>query len=411
MSPFRSTLLVAERELRETMRRKTFWIVLAVLFLGSTAAVVIPEVVGDDGPTTYHVAVAGDSSTFGPALVALGPALDAEIEIVPVDDLAAARQHVDDDDTAVAVVLEDDVDTPPTVVVRAGQHERLVGAVSQALAVASLDQRLSDAGLADDQIADVLAAPAPVLDERDTESESRRGASFALSLVLYLLLLTVMIQVANGIAIEKANRISEVLLAIVRPGPLMFGKVIGVGTTGVLALLITLAPVIAKLVLGGDLPDGIGAALAGSAVWFFLGLTLYLLIAAALGALVERQEEAGSAIAPLTAILVGTFIVSGGNADSALGAVLAWVPLTSPLVEPSRIAVGASSPVEIVGSVLALVVAIVVAARVGSRIYARGIVHTGKRLKLRDVIGRRAGGDTGTSDTGGTGGTGDTISS
>ena len=94
MSPFRSTMLVAERELRETMRRKTFWIVLAVLFLGSTAAVVLPEVLDDDDPTTYHVAVSGDATGFGPALQALGPAVDGEIEIVPVTDLDAARQQV-----------------------------------------------------------------------------------------------------------------------------------------------------------------------------------------------------------------------------------------------------------------------------------------------------------------------------
>lgn len=388
MSPFRSTMLVAERELRETMRRKTFWIVLAVLFLGSTAAVVLPEVLDDDDPTTYHVAVSGDATGFGPALQALGPAVDGEIEIVPVTDVDAARQQVDDDDAAVGVVLGDDPDDAPTIIVRAGSHERLVGAVSQALAAASLDQRLSDAGLSDDEIGDVLTAPAPVLDERDTESESRRGASFALSLVLYLLLLTVMIQVANGIAIEKANRISEVLLAIVRPGPLMFGKVIGVGVTGVTALLITLAPVVAKLVIGGDLPEGIGAAVAGSAVWFGLGLTFYLLIAAALGALVERQEEAGAVVSPLTAILVGTFIVSSGGGDSVVGAVLAWVPLTSPLVEPTRIAIGASSPVEMAGSAIVLLVSIAIAARVGSRVYARGIVHTGKRMKLRDAFGR-----------------------
>ncbi len=388
MSPFRSTMLVAERELRETMRRKTFWIVLAVLFLGSTAAVVLPEVLDDDDPTTYHVAVSGDATGFGPALQALGPAVDGEIEIVPVTDVDAARQQVDDDDAAVGVVLGDHPDDAPTIIVRAGSHERLVGAVSQALAAASLDQRLSDAGLSDDEIGDVLTAPAPVLDERDTESESRRGASFALSLVLYLLLLTVMIQVANGIAIEKANRISEVLLAIVRPGPLMFGKVIGVGVTGVTALLITLAPVVAKLVIGGDLPEGIGAAVAGSAVWFGLGLTFYLLIAAALGALVERQEEAGAVVSPLTAILVGTFIVSSGGGDSVVGAVLAWVPLTSPLVEPTRIAIGASSPVEMAGSAIVLLVSIAIAARVGSRVYARGIVHTGKRMKLRDAFGR-----------------------
>ena len=87
------------------------------------------------------------------------------------------------------------------------------------------------------------------------------------------------------------------MLSIVKPGPLMFGKVIGVGVTGVFTLLATMTPVVVRLVGGGDLPDGIGGAIAASAVWFVLGLALYLTLAASLGALVERQEEAGSVIA------------------------------------------------------------------------------------------------------------------
>jgi ABC-2 type transport system permease protein len=108
----------------------------------------------------------------------------------------------------------------------------------------SLVDRLIDAGLTPDEAADALSGPAVQVVELDPQSESRMAASFALSLVLYLLLLMVMVQVANGIAIEKANRISEVLLGIVRPGPLMFGKVLGVGLLGVLALLAASTPVL-----------------------------------------------------------------------------------------------------------------------------------------------------------------------
>ena len=42
-----------------------------------------------------------------------------------------------------------------------------------------------------------------------------------MSLVLYLVLLMLMIQAANGTAIEKSNRISEVLLPIVQAVQLM----------------------------------------------------------------------------------------------------------------------------------------------------------------------------------------------
>ena len=41
-----------------------------------------------------------------------------------------------------------------------------------------------------------------------------------------------MIQVANGTAIEKANRISEVLLAIVRPGRCSSARSSASGSSG-----------------------------------------------------------------------------------------------------------------------------------------------------------------------------------
>jgi ABC-2 type transport system permease protein len=147
---------------------------------------------------------------------------------------------------------------------------------------------------------------------------------------------------------------------------------------------------VVKLMIGGDLPAGIGGALAGSVIWFVLGLALYLLIAAALGAMVERQEEAGSAVSPLTAILVVTFIVAQGEADTVVGNVLAYVPLTSPIVVPIRLAMGESSAFELVMSVVILVLSVMLAARIGSRVYARAIVQTGHRLKLREVVGSRS---------------------
>jgi ABC-2 type transport system permease protein len=104
------------------------------------------------------------------------------------------------------------------------------------------------------------------------------------------------------------------------------------------------------------------------------------------GALVERQEEAGSAVSPLMFVLIGTFVVMQGGANTQLGAVLAYVPFSSPLVVPARLAIGASSPVEVVGSLVIGLAAILLATRFGAVVYARGIVRTGRRLKLREVL-------------------------
>lgn len=272
------------------------------------------------------------------------------------------------------------------MIARAGQNDRLVGAVQQVLANHAMAERLADAGLSDAEVTGVLDIPAVPVARVDADSESRRASAVIISIALYLLLLILTMQVANGIAIEKANRISEVLLAIVRPGALIFGKVIGVGLVGVLTLLAGALPVLIKFSLGGSLPAGLATAIVAGAPWFALGAALYLILAGSLGALVERQEEAGTAMAPLSMLLIGSCIVGQSFADTPVGAVLALVPLSSPLVMAPRIAVGAASGAEIAVSLAVLLVSVIVVARAGATIYGRAVVRTGRRLTIREAL-------------------------
>lgn len=383
MSALAGVRLVATRELRERLRRKSFWIVFAVLLLGSSAGAIVPELV-KSGRARYDVATVGEQPTLRDSLQSLGPALDATIAVRTTDDAATAEQLVDSGAADVALVAG----APPTIIVRAGQHATLVGAVRQALATDALARELERRGLTAGEVGAALRQAPPTLQELDADAESRRGAAFVVSLVLYILLLSLMVQVANGVAIEKANRISEVLLPIVRPGDLLFGKVLGVGVAGTALLAAGAVPVGVKLAVGGSLPAGLGLAVLTGAAWFVGGLAFYLTVAGSLGALVERPEDVGSAVTPLSIILVATFLVAQSAPSSALAAVLAYVPLTSPVLAPTRVAVGASGPMELVGSLVLLAVGVVAVGVLGSRVYARAVVRTGRRLRLTDVLRR-----------------------
>lgn len=377
----RSLWLVVARELREATRRRSFWVIAAITLVGSTAAVLLPDLLGGTA-TSYTVGVVDGRAALHRALAHTGDPLDAKVEVRTLGSAGDARRQVRDGTVDVAVVAGDQ----PFVVARAGHAETAVAAVQQVVASQSLADRLVDAGLSSHQATSLVDHATVPVQRLDVDRESRRGAAVVVSLVLYLLLLMLTIQVANGVAIEKANRISEVLLAIVRPGALLFGKVIGVGTIGVLTLFAGVIPVLVKLGLGGSLPTGLVPAIAGGAPWALGGVALYLTLAGALGALVERQEEAGSTMAPLSVVLIGSYLVGQGAADSALGQLLAIVPLSSPLVMPSRIAAGAAAGWEIALSLVLLAASVVVAARLGATIYRRAIVHTGRKLKLREVL-------------------------
>ncbi len=381
MSPL---FVTTAREIRETVRHRTFWIINAVMFFGATAAVVVPALLGS-GPHTDTVATANVPSTFVRELRRVHAGSDHALEVVPATGHDDVRQRVDDGTVDVGVSRPRDGGAA-RVVVRADEHAGLVSEVQQALARAELTQRLHETGLDDAQVARVTAVGAAPVERLDADAGARRAVAVVAATVLYLLLLGLTISVANGVAIEKANRISEVLLAIVPPRPLLFGKVIGTGLMGIATLLFGAAPIVVRLVLGGDLPAGSGAVLAAGAAWFALGLAFYLVVSGALAALVERQEQVSSATGPLMAALIGSLVVAQSTPESGLAAVLSYVPFSSPVVEPARIAVGASSPFEMALSLALLAGALVVAVRSGGLVFQRAIVRTGRRLKLAEVL-------------------------
>jgi len=385
VSGARATALVAGRELREAFRRRSLWVVFAVLLVGSSALMIVPELLDED-TTRYDVVVVdgagGVPAGFEPAVRAGARSVDGEVRFRSVASEPRARALVDDDRADVAVVFGD----RPTVVVRSGSDETLLAIVQQSLERAALSGNLGELGLDPAEVDDVMRAPSVRIDQVAVDDSDREAAAAILSLVLYLVLLMLMIQAANGVAIEKANRISEVLLAVVRPGALLFGKVIGVALVGSAALAVAALPVLVKAVAGGDLPAGLGPALGGGIAWIVLGLVLYLTIAGALGALVERQEEAGSVLTPLSILLVATYILAQSAADTTLGAFLAIFPLTSPIVMPSRIALGEASAAEVVASLVVGVLTVLVVLRLGAAIYRRGIVQTGRKLSVMEAL-------------------------
>jgi ABC-2 type transport system permease protein len=377
----RGLFLVAGRELREAVRRRTFWIVVALVLAASTAAVVVPRVL-DEGPPSYDVAVVDGSDDLSAQLEAVADSLDVELDLSEADDLRAATKLVADDEVDLAIVVGDE----PVIVAKEGRAVDVVAAAQQLVGIQALVERLGEAGVSPSEVQGALQRSQAKVVHLDEEDASRRGSAAIVALVLYLLLIMLMSQVATGTAIEKANRIAEVLLAIVRPGSLLFGKVLGVALVGFLALGVGLVPPLVSLAAGGDLPPGLGIAIAAGAPWFILGLVLYLTIAGALGALVERQEEASSVVTPLTILLIASFFVAQTASDTPLGKALAIFPLTSPIVMPSRIAVGEATVPELVASLVLGAATVVLVVRIGARIYARAIVRTGRRLKVREVL-------------------------
>ncbi|TDT18690.1 ABC-2 type transport system permease protein [Ilumatobacter fluminis] len=374
----RTTRLVIEREVREAARRKGIWALVLLTFLGSLTLVLLPEVL-PDGDDNDRVMIVGDDD------LGLAEALEA------VDDpRLEVSVGVDRNDIADAIAAEEvDVGVviaPRPVLVVEDENSVLVDVVAGVVADRVVADRLTDAGIDPAEVREAFASAAPSIEPVDAERGEKQASAFLISMVLYLLTVILTSQVASGVAVEKANRVSEVLLAIVPPRSLLFGKVIGVGCIGLLTLTAAATPVVVKFAVGGDLPSGLMETLLASSIWFIGGLALFLTLAGAMGSLVSRQEEAGSVVVPLTMILVVGYLAALSAGDSTLGTVLAYFPLTSPMVVPYRVAVEAGSIVEYTLSAVLLYATVFAAARIGAIVFRRAIVRTGRRLTLREVL-------------------------
>jgi ABC-2 type transport system permease protein len=191
---------------------------------------------------------------------------------------------------------------------------------------------------------------------------------------------------------EKASRVVEVLLSTVRPRQLVAGKVLGIGATALMqGALVGVAAIVAAAVTGANVFEGASRYIVGwILLWFVLGYAMYAWLYAAIGSLISRQADAQSAAFPLSIpILVGYLssatLVTGGD-PSLFVRVLSFFPLTAPMVMPMLIGAGRAAGWEIGVSITLTVGAIVLLMRVAGDIYSRAVLHTGRRLKLSEVL-------------------------
>ncbi len=219
--------------------------------------------------------------------------------------------------------------------------------------------------------------------------------SFIMAMILYMSLILYGINVMRAVLDEKTSRIMEVMLSVSKPNEMMAGKILGVGSVGLTQVVIWIAA--AAVMTGGGL---IAAAdqlkgvikpemLIAFAVYYLLGFALYSTLYAAIGAMVNSEQEAQQlqflVVLPLAASLGIMFnVIQAPNSTIAFWASI--FPLTSPLVMFARIAVQMPSPWQIGLSIGVLIVTIAGMVLLCGRIYRVGILMYGKKPTLPEII-------------------------
>ncbi len=225
--------------------------------------------------------------------------------------------------------------------------------------------------------------------------------AYFLLFMIYMALIMYGNMVASGVAEEKSSRIMEVMISTVKPLELMLGKIIGVGSLGLLQFLIWTGTGLLMNTIGAS--GALGMVLGVSeplstipldtvlwfGLYFVLGYFLYASIFAAAGALVSRVEEVSQVVSIIMMLIIVGFFgayISFLNPNSTFAVAASLIPFTSPMVMFSRIVLGSPSVLEVLASVLILLASVLVGAWVSGKIYRIGVLMYGKRPTLRQVL-------------------------
>jgi len=393
--------LVAGREVSEQVRSRAFWVSTAITVVAIALIVVLPTELRSGRPT-YRVAVTAAAPPGATdVIVHAGTAAGASVVVLTVRDDTAARAALRAAGPGHATVALIGGGEPAVVVDRAfsatvtSPTARLAAVISQQVSVVVAADR---SGLSRSQaVALANPQPLPVAHLRPAAvSNSKRGPALASAILVFIIVIRYGFGLLASVVQEKSGRVVELLLPTMRPVELMAGKVLG---SGILvfaqAAVLVVTALIAAQVTGSPILAGSGAgALAVDFVWVVLGFLFYGFLFAAGGSLASRTEDMQSVGFPLQIpLFIGyfaAFTALGSGSVSPLVKVLAYLPPTAPLDMPVVAASGAASAWQVVLSMAITVAGIVVAAWVSATIFGRAILHTGTRLKARQVLRTRA---------------------
>jgi ABC-2 type transport system permease protein len=255
--------------------------------------------------------------------------------------------------------------------------------------------------------------------DKGREQGSGLGAilfGYAVALTLYMMIVLYGQTIMRGVMEEKTTRVAEVVVSSVSTDTLLAGKILGVGFVAItqviswvgliLAMAAYVGPMLPKPDRGAGTMSG-GAASAGfdafagtfpsispwTAVallcFFVLGFVFYASLFAAVGSMVNSQEDVQQASMPVMLLLVSSVIFMGPimtNPGSALARTMSLIPFSAPILMPLRMTLVPVPWYEIAGSIVGVLLACLAAIWLSARIYRVGLLMYGKKPSLAELV-------------------------
>ena len=240
---------------------------------------------------------------------------------------------------------------------------------------------------------------------------------YVIALLLYMMIVIYGQTILRGVMEEKTTRVAEVVVSSVSTDILLAGKVLGVGMVAItqvvawvalsFSLMFYAVPLLEKklgagAIAAGGGPGGAGMAsqLAGALpslsmstliallLFFVLGFIFYASLFAAIGAMVNSQEDVQQASMPVMLLLVSSVIFMTPimtNPGSGLARTMSLLPFSAPILMPLRMTLIPVPWYEVAGSIAGVAIACLVAIWISARVYRVGLLMYGKKPSFREV--------------------------
>lgn len=418
--------LIAGREVKTRVAMNSYKLslivqVLIVAIIAMSPVFIAKFTGGDDGPTVRNVAVVNatdiDAVTgLDAALQLLAADSNTTWELAEVGSEEEARTQLENGDIDAAVLINPEGEELAfTILTESGDpqsstEQTLISAASSL----SVSHSIEQSGLTQSEVSEVFAAPALQITQADPEAEAEDEGigdivnyviAYASTIVIFIFVVMYGQWVAQGVVEEKASRIMEIMVNAATPRDLLAGKVIGIMITALMQFI----PIVLTAGIIGSMQKQIGSLFGvpedqlfdinlGAIAWssmswfllyFILGFLLFGALYAGIGSLVSRQEEVGTAIAPMmTVMMVGYFaaLISLSDPDGPIARIAYLFPGTSVFVAMLRLVMGNPEPWEIAVSIGGLIIAIVLALLLAARLYRVGVLMYGQTPKITEMF-------------------------
>ena len=302
-----------------------------------------------------------------------------------------------------------------------GDVEQISGIVRQQV----LAQKLQSEGIDAKRVAQLTGVRLQMVTEKIGDKGREKGSGignvifgYVIALLLYMMIVIYGQTILRGVMEEKTTRVAEVVVSSVSTDTLLAGKVLGVGMVAITQVLAWVALSFSLMYYGMPLlqqrlgpaaagaatgqPGGAGMAsqlaaalpslsmstLAALLLFFVLGFIFYASLFAAIGAMVNSQEDVQQASMPVMLLLVSSVIFMTPimtNPGSGLARTMSLLPFSAPILMPLRMTLVPVPWYEVAGSILGVALACAAAIWISARIYRVGLLMYGKKPSFREL--------------------------